>query len=158
MKAASANDIKRELKERKPAELIEICLRLVRFKKENKELLSFLLFEAGDIDGYIAGAKAEIEDGFAGINTSNLFFVKKSLRKILRITNKRIRYTGNKVAEVELLLHYYQTLSQSGINFKKSNALVKQYQGGIKKIKTAIDTLHEDLQYEYLRQVAALSD
>ncbi len=158
MKAASANDIKKELKERKPAELIEICLRLVRFKKENKELLSFLLFEADDIDAYIAGAKAEIEEGFSTINTSNLFFVKKSLRKILRITNKRIRYTANKVSEVELLLHYYQTLNQSGINFKKSNAMVKQYQGGLKKIKIAIEALHEDLQYDYLRQVEALQN
>ena len=156
MKAASANNIKKELKERKHAELIELCLRLARFKKENKELLSFLLFEADDIDAYITGAKAEIEEGFAGINTSNLFFVKKSLRKILRITNKRIRYTGSKNAEVELLLHFYQTLRDSELKFRKSTAMMNQYQSGIKKIKTAIAGMHEDLQYEYLRQVEAL--
>ena len=33
MKAASVNEIKQQLKEVNPTELIELCLRLARFKK-----------------------------------------------------------------------------------------------------------------------------
>ena len=57
MKAATVNEIKQQLKETKPTELIELCLRLARFKKENKELLTYLLFEADDLQTYIANVK-----------------------------------------------------------------------------------------------------
>src|SRR6188768_3029259 len=106
MKAASVNEIKQELKELNPAQLAELCLRLARFKKENKELLTFLLFEAHDLSSYIDSVKQQMDENFAEINTSNIYFAKKTLRKILRIANKYIRYTGSKEAEVEILLYY----------------------------------------------------
>lgn len=62
MKAASLAEIKRELKQRSPEELLTICLRLGRFKKENKELLTYLLFEAGDELSYIKLLKEDIDD------------------------------------------------------------------------------------------------
>ena len=57
MKAASAQDIKAALKESDQKQLVELCLRLTRYKKENKELLSFLLFEADDLSNYIKKRK-----------------------------------------------------------------------------------------------------
>ena len=48
MKTAAVKDIKQELLQRSPKELLALCLRLSRFKKENKELLTYLLFEASD--------------------------------------------------------------------------------------------------------------
>lgn len=158
MKAASLQEIKQELKERTPAQLAELCLRLGRFKKENKELLTYLLFEAADQQQYIRSVKEEMESQFADINRSNLYIAKKSLRKILRGTNKYIRYTGDKVVETELLLHYCTLFHGSRIPYHKSTALVKLYQGQLKKINTAIAALHEDLQYDYERQVAALEN
>jgi len=44
MKAASSKEIKSALIEQSPTQLTELCLRLARFKKENKELLTYLLF------------------------------------------------------------------------------------------------------------------
>src|SRR5215212_639696 len=139
MKAATVQEIKQELKEKPVADLVELCLRLARYKKENKELLTFLLFEANDLEGCIAE-----------INTSHLYYVKKSLRKILRTTNKYIRYSGSKTAETELLLYYCQKIKDSDIKIKKSTALTNLYNGQIKKLQAAINSLHEDLQYEYL--------
>ena len=46
MKTPSIQQIRQELQERSSKELMEYCLRLVKFKLENKELLSYLLFEA----------------------------------------------------------------------------------------------------------------
>ncbi len=156
MKSATVFEIKDELQQLPPGKLVELCLRLVKFKKENKELLTYLLFEAHDLDAYIGMVKKETEEEFALINSSNLYFAKKSLRKILRNINKYIRYTGSKQAEIELLLFYCTTLQNSGIPFKKSPALVNLYEGQLKKIRKSIDTLHEDLQYDYTRALKVL--
>mgnify|MGYP000294717987 CR=1 FL=1 len=88
MRAATTQEIKQELQERKPAELVSISLRLARFKKENKELLTYLLFESHDEESYIRSVQQETEELFATINLSHLYFAKKTLRKIVRIINK----------------------------------------------------------------------
>ena len=56
MKTASVKEIKDELKFKTSDELRELCLQLSRFKKENKELLTYLLFEAQDEEAFIASA------------------------------------------------------------------------------------------------------
>jgi hypothetical protein len=157
MKAASINDIKQELTNIPPAKLLELCVRLAKYKKDNKELLNYLLFEANDEQAYISNVKNEIETEFKAINTSNLYFAKKSLRKILRNTAKHIRYTASKQAEVELLLHFCNTLKHSSIPIKNSQVLINLYQSQIKKVAKIIATLHEDLQYDYLKELDKLS-
>ena len=157
MKAASISDIKQELTNLQPAKLLELCLRLAKYKKDNKELLNYLLFEANDEQTYISNVKMEIEEAFAEINQSNLYFAKKSLRKILRNTAKHIRYTASKQAEVELLLYFCQTLKHSGIPLKNSTVLNNLYQFQLKKVAKVIATLHEDLQYDYLKELNQLT-
>ena len=156
MKAASVNEIKQQLKEVNPTELIELCLRLARFKKENKELLTYLLFEADDLQAYIANVKKQMDEDFSQINISNLYFAKKTLRKILRLANKYIRYTGSKEAEIEILLYYLTNFKGLKISWHKSTALTNLYNAQLKKIKVAIETMHEDLQYDYQRSVDRL--
>jgi hypothetical protein len=156
MKAASINDIKQELTNIPPARLLELCVRLAKYKKDNKELLNYLLFEANDEQAYISNVKNEMEAEFKLINTSNLYFAKKSLRKILRNTAKHIRYTASKQAEVELLLHFCKTLRHSSIPIKNSQLLINLYQTQIKKVAKIIATLHEDLQYDYLKELDKL--
>ncbi len=152
MKAASVHEIKQALLSNSSKELAELCLRLAKFKKENKELLTYLLFEAHNEEAYIAEVNQQITEEFGGIDPDqNLYFVKKTLRKILRIASKHIRYTGSKQAEVAILLHFTLSLKKSRIPFMKSTALANLYKQQIKKINTAIGTLHEDLQYDYLQ-------
>lgn len=156
MKAASVNEIKQQLKATSPAQLTELCLRLARFKKENKELLTFLLFDADDLPAYINSVKQQIDEEFSQINTSNIYFAKKTLRQILRTANKHIRYTASKEAEAEILIHYLTNFKGLKISWSKSTALVNLYNAQIKKIKAAIATMHEDLQYDYVRSVERL--
>lgn len=153
MKAATVSEIKNELKDLSPPQLIEFCLRLARFKKENKELLTYLLFEASDLNAYITGIKEEIDTEFAQLNISNLYYAKKGLRRILRTINKYIRYTGDKTAEVEILLHYSTNFRGLKIGWEKSTQMSKLFASLHKKIEIAIDGLHEDLQYEYRREL-----
>ena len=72
MKAATLNEIKQELTNLPTTRVLELCLRLGRFKKENKELLTYLLFEAHNIPEFIENSIIEIETQFETINTSNI--------------------------------------------------------------------------------------
>ena len=158
MKAASAQEIKQELRTLPPSQLVEICLRLSRFKKDNKELLTYLLFEAGDESAYIGNVKKEIDGEFEELPKPNLYLTKKSLRKVLRNTAKQIRYTGSAQAEVELLTYFCQKIRSAGIPIKDSPVLTNLYRQQLKKIRAAIATMHEDLQYDYLRALNGLED
>ena len=88
MKAASLAQIKKELKLRSSQDIEELCLRLARFKKENKELLTYLLFEADDEQEYISHIKETIDDEFDSITNTNFYYLKKSVRKILKNVKK----------------------------------------------------------------------
>ena len=157
MKAATSSEIKQELKQRTPAELVELCLRLARFKKENKELLTYLLFESGDRENYINSVKASIDEGFSEINKTSIYYAKKSLRKILRIANKFIRYSGDPVVQTEVLLHYAQLLNALDLGWRKSTQLMNLYKGVLRKIELSVGSLHEDLQYDYLKSFERLN-
>src|SRR5258708_8177117 len=156
MKAATIHEIKQELNNLSPSRLAELCLRLAKFKKDNKELLTYLLFESSDLTEYIGNVKKEIDMEFKELTKPNLYLTKKSLRKILRLTTKQIRYTGSPQAEVELLTYFCSRIKDSGIPIKNSPVLTNLYQQQLKKIHAVIDTMHEDLQYDYLKEVKAL--
>ncbi|HJU46214.1 MAG TPA: hypothetical protein VJ647_05475 [Chitinophagaceae bacterium] len=156
MKAATIHEIKQELTSVPPAQLIELCLRLARFKKENKELLTYLLFEAFDEAAYIGLVKKEIDENFELLNLTNLYFVKKGLRKIVRTITKYIRYTGSKQVEVELLLYFCTKLKDSDIPIQKNTLIDNLYQSQLKKVHKVLETMHEDLQYEYARELERL--
>ena len=119
MKAATVVQIKKELQHRNPEELLQLCLRLARFKKENKELLTYLLFEADNEEGYIETVKSEIDEQFTLINTASFFYIKKSVRKILRSLKKYARYSGNKETEVALILYFCEKLKAENESFKR---------------------------------------
>jgi len=157
MKAATVHEIKQELNSLKPGELTELCLRLARFKKENKELLTYLLFEAHDEESFIAGVKKEIDTGFAEINLSQLYFAKKSLRKIVRMINKFSRYSSQKETELQLRLHFCQALKDSGIPIKRNAVINNLYFSQLKKINNTLSSLHEDLQYDYRQEIDTLA-
>ena len=155
MKAVTINELKKELAGLSSRKILEICLRLAKYRKENKELLTYLLFEM-DEQEYIRKIMEEIDLQFEGINKSNIYYVKKSLRKTLRITNKFIKYSGNKQTEVDLLIYFCRKFKELKIPVKKSVALTNLYDRQIQKINKALHALHEDLQYDYGKEVDSL--
>ncbi len=156
MKTASIQELKQELQATAQPKLLELCLRLAKFKKENKELLTFLLFEAHDEEGYINSVKKMIDEGFTELPKSTTYLTKKSLRKILRITNRYIKYTASKQAETALLIYFCSKMKNSGIRYQKSTVLNNIYEQQLKKIRSALDKLHEDLQYDYRKELDLL--
>lgn len=158
MKAASVHEIKIELQTLKTAELMNLCLRLAKFKNENKELLTYLLYEAQDERAFIHAAKIEMDNFFENMNVSGVYLAKKTLRKILRIIGKYIRFSSSAAVEIELLIHFCALLIQSGLPIRTNQVLLNMYQAQIKKIKKTIEGLHEDLQYDYHRMLSAVMD
>ena len=149
MKAASVKQIKDELKQHSKEELISLCLHLSKFKKENKELLSYLLYDVDNEAGYIKDIKIEVDEQFEEINRKTYYFIKKSVRKILRNIKKYIRYSKKKETEVELLLYFCKKLKNFTPSIKRSVRLQNIFNRQVLLIKKIVTTLHEDLQYDY---------
>lgn len=158
MKAATVSQLKKELSYRSPEELLELCLRLSKFKKENKELLTYLLFESIDEEAFIAAVKAEIDSEFESINTKNFFYIKKSVRKILRHIKKYSRYSSRKETETELLLYFLQKLKTFQPSIKRNVTLMNLYQRQLVSVKKIVSSLHEDLQYDYRLELEELEN
>ncbi len=158
MKAVTVNQLKKELITCNPNELVELCLRLSKFKKENKELLTYLLFESSDESGYIESVKSEIDAQFENINTNSYFYIKKSVRKILRLIKKFSRYSLKKETEVELLLYFCLKLNAFKPSIYKNTTLTNMYSRQLLLIKKNVASLHEDLQYDYQIQIDDLEN
>jgi predicted nucleotidyltransferase len=158
MKAVTAKELKLELEERSPKELRELCLRLSRFKKENKELLTYLLFDASDEELYIESVKKEIDIQFEEINKKSNYLIKKSIRKILRIIRKYIRYSQKKKTEVDLLIYFCRKLKKMSPSIHNNSSLLKIYTRQIDIIRKAISLLHEDLQFDYGSELGVLNN
>ncbi len=158
MKPVTVTILKKELQQHTQQELIEICLKLAKFKKENKELLTYVLFDAHDEDAYIQGIREEIDIEFSKLNHDSLYYIKKSIRKILRLIKKYIRYSKKKETEAAILLHFCGKLKELKPAHKRSLQIVNIYDRQLAMAKKAMSTLHEDLQYDFQLELEALEE
>jgi hypothetical protein len=158
MKASSLNEIKKELDSLDSLALQQLCLRLARYKKENKELLTYLLFEAHDEGSYVVNVKSDIDDLFLSVPQGNVYFVKKSIRKILRHINKLIRYSGALVTELEVRIFFCEKMRMARIPLQQGTVLFNLYQQQLKKIVQVWSKLPEDLQFDYERDLRSLHE
>ena len=150
MKAASLQELKKELQELPPKELLELCIALAKYKKDNKEYLGYLLFESHNKQAFLAEVKSGVDEHFAELkNQSNLYYVKKGLRKQLRLLSKYCKYLNDKALTAELLIYFCKKLKQSGIPFHKNKLIVNLYALQLRKINALVSSFHEDLQLDY---------
>ena len=156
MKTAPLKELKNELEHYSQEELISVCLSLTKFKKENKEFLNYLLFGANDEINYIENIKKEIDELFNQMNTSSFYFIKKSIRKILKTIKKYIQYSQKNETEIELLIYFCHKLNELKPNIHTNNVLKNLYSRQIDNIKKSIAKLHDDLQYDYNLEVEKL--
>jgi hypothetical protein len=149
MKPATIIELKKELKYRSQEQLIDYCLKMARFKIESKELLTYLVFESENEQAYIDGVKSYISSEFQTINAKNFYFIKKSVRKILRQTKRFVRYSKIKETEAELLIYFCQELIAMKPSIKSNKVLTNMYNKQLEMAMRAINKLHEDLQFDY---------
>ena len=153
MITASIQEIKKELRSHDAGSLQDLCMRLAKYKKENKELLNYLLFEAHNEQTYVENVKEELRELFKTVPSSNVYYVKKSLRKILRFANRQIKYSGNVQTELEVRIFFCVKMREAKIPLHVGTVLFNLYQQQLKKIESAFAKLPEDIRADYDREV-----
>jgi hypothetical protein len=149
METASLSEIKKEIKNLPADVLQEKIIRLAKYKKENKELLNYLLFEAVNEQAYIQNVKEEIDEQFRNLNRSSFYLAKKTLRKVLKTTQKYIKFSESKETEIELLIYFCQKMKKSGLRMRSSRVVLNLYERQVSRIQKILSMLHEDLQFDY---------
>ena len=152
MEAASVAELKKALLKLDQDQLLHACLRLVRFKKDNKELLTYLLFLSENEGAYVRYLCDEIDEQF--LCTPNAH--KKTLRKIIRWMDKCLRFSGIKETEVEVRLHFCEALKASRTPYWRSKVTMNMFTGQLRKIGKASEKFHDDVKMEIQQQIEAL--
>jgi len=148
-------DIKKEIQHLSNEQIAELCLRLVRYKKENKELVAYLLFEADNEQAFIEKVKGEVGFMFSAL-PSQSYLAAKYIRKILRLIGKYVKFIGSKQAEIELLINFCYTFLQytdRKLSYKPLRMILTRQ---LEKIRNTISKLHEDLQFDYTEEYNTL--
>ncbi|MGB2129399.1 MAG: hypothetical protein ACPHXR_07980 [Flavicella sp.] len=156
MKTATVHELKKALSLASRDEILNYCLQLSKFKKENKELLTYILFESSDETSYVDKVSESISFMFSEMNTDSFFYMKKTIRKILRMVKKQIRYSKKKTTEVELLLKFCSEMKTLRPSIHQNSVLDNMYARELNSIQKKVALLHEDLQYEYQLEIEAL--
>ena len=142
-------NIRKELNCLSHKELSALCIRLIRYKKENKELADYYLFEKNQEHLYLISAKEEIRHLFAGIQSSQPYLIKKSIRKIIRLAERYSKYSANPIIFLELYLEIMQCMLEQFPHWKTTESLIKIALSLEKKSVRLLPKLHEDLQFDY---------
>jgi hypothetical protein len=132
---------------------MELLLRLARFKKENKELLTYILFESANEHEYVEQVKKEISEEMEEIDGLPGYQYKKQFRKIQRKINKPIKYIGNKSATAELYLHMVRMISGKKKNNYLATFLNKSAEQYISKIEKLLPGIEDDLAADLRKQL-----
>lgn len=149
MNAASLAELKKTLIRLEQEDLFDLCLRFARFKKENKELLTYLLFLSQDESGYADRLCDEIDEQFQEGPVTH----KKTLRKIIRWMDKWLRYSGDKETAIKVRLYFCRALKISGTPYWRTKVMSNMYEGQIRKIRKLIEGLHPDLQHDFEMEI-----
>ncbi len=149
MTTASLQEIKKELRTLDPDKVQDLCMRLAKYKKVNKELLTYLLFEAQHEQSYVENVKEDLTELFKNLPTRNVYLIKKTLRRILRFADKHIKYSGNPTSELEIRIFFCLKIKEAKILMQTSTVLFNLFQQQLKKIETTLAKLPEDLKTDY---------
>ena len=156
MKPKSLKEIREELVYAEKQELVDLCLQLVRFKKENKELLTYELFYKSNKDLYLSEIEAHVDKEFEGLNDASYHYLKKGVQKINRHVKKYIRIAKDPEIEVHLLLYFLKKFKAYKPDLLKQKILNNMYHREYKLVVKRIEKLHPDLQYDFERALEEL--
>ena len=156
MKAATLHQIKKELETSSPKRIMDLTLRLIRYKTENKELISYLLFDEDDLAGYIADLRDEVSVMFDDIHLFPPYHTKRGVRKALKFISRYSKYTNAKETESELLLHLCSLMKQNGMIRNSNKVISGIYYKQLEKVEKMLPVLHEELQYDYKQKIEYL--
>lgn len=156
MKPKSLKEIRDELAHLSHKEITEFCLQLVRFKTENKELLTYELFYKNNKNLYIEEVENYMDKEFKNLNPASYFYLKKGVQKINRQIKKHIRITKDLEIEVQVLLYFLKSFKAYKPDLLKQKILNNMYYRELALVKKRIEKLHPDLQYDFELELEGL--
>ena len=156
MDSSSIATLKKEILNMPKADLVEVCLRLLKYKKENKELLHYILFESTNEQNYRLNLKNEVSEMFENVNKETVYFAKKTIRKILRFITKYCKFSEHATTQIELLIHFCEEMNSLSLKWQQHKVMINLYQSQLKKIDKLVLDLHEDLQFDYKEKIGYL--
>ena len=142
------SDLKKELLELSKPELIQLCLRVAKLKRENKELLAYLIFDSEDPIFYAQKLKPEIKEVFEQ-PFQHAYYLTKSIRKAMRLITKYYRFTSNKQGETELLIYLVEEFYLSWRNDYRYQALGKVIYRCLEKAQSNLKKIDEDFRADF---------
>ncbi|TAF47108.1 MAG: hypothetical protein EAZ51_07060 [Sphingobacteriales bacterium] len=143
---------KKEIAKLDKQTLANICIRLAKYKSENKELLNYLLFYSYDNQPYIDTLKLDITKAF-GFTTQNEYTISRLLKNLLTHLNKHLKFIADKNLEAEILLAFCNAFIEK-IDMRGSYIpLVQVLYRQLVKICKVVEKLDEDLQFDYQIQI-----
>lgn len=150
------SDLKKELLELSKPELIQLCLRVAKLKRENKELLAYLIYDADDPLFYAQKLKPEIKEVFEQ-PFQHAYYLTKSIRKTMRLISKYYRFTSNKQGETELLIYLVEEFYQSWRNEYRYQALGKVIFRCLEKAQSNLKKIDEDFRADFEHPINELA-
>lgn len=150
MKAATISQLKKELAKLDHGDLLDVCVRVAKFKVESKELLTYLLMRADDEAGYADDLCNDIDQHLSMSGQIH----KKTLRKVIRQMDRSLRFSGDKETELQVRIHFCRRIKDQKIHFGNCRVSANMYATQLKKIDKAIEKVHPDLQFDYAQQMS----
>ena len=155
MNSPKLSELKKELVFKDPLTLQTLCLRLAKYKTENKELLHYLLFYEDRKEDYVLEVKNLMDTEFDDLHPS-IYYVTKQLRKLTRVMNKHIKYIADKNMETELALYFSKLFIEHSIVNSSHKALIGLLFRQLKRVDKLIAKLEEDLAFDNQQQFEEL--
>lgn len=152
MDAASLADIRKELAHQSPAELMELVVRLARFRLDNKALIGYWLFDRTNQAQFLAQVHLALDEALASMNFSSAYFVKKSLRKWQRQVNLYGRICGEPWMLADLQGYYVWTCLRAQKKVMYPDYFVELIRAAQRKFNTLLLKLEPDMQHDMQRQ------
>ena len=150
--------LKKEIQTLPAEKIIALITKLGKFNALNKQLITYELFDAETPETYISDLKVEINDALNLIKLDSWYNQKKTFKKFMKTIGNYKKIMANNEMELQMHLaiatkiYHILTHEKYDINFIIEAQLFKS----IALIKKLIDTLHQDLQYDYLKQYKKL--
>lgn len=113
MKPATVSELKKALIRLSHDDLLDACLRLAKFKADNKELLTYVLMKSADEQAYAREVCEDIDGQMPASGSIH----KKTMRKIVRSMEKSIRFSGDKETELQVRIHFCRQFVERGVRF-----------------------------------------
>lgn len=149
------SDLKKELLVLSKPELIQLCLRVAKLKRENKELLAYLIYDVEDPLFYAEKLKPELKEVFEQ-PFQHAYYLTKSIRKVMRLIAKYYRFTSNKQGETELLIYLVDEFHKSWRNEYRYQALGKVIFRCLEKAESNLKKIDEDFRADFEEPIAQL--